>query len=213
MCRYPRGKQIYEQGESGDSMFRVVSGAVRLSTIREDGRQFMYLLFEPGDCFGASSCIDGGPRPHLAEAAEESVLQLLGKASFDRIRAAHRAFDDALLRLMSGDMRLLSGFLADAHLSDLTARVAGRILSMARSFGVAEAGGTVLSVRMTQTDLALMVGGARQSVNRVLQHFEEEGVVEVRGGRLSIRNFDALRLKVTEQGGDVTWVTAPLGTG
>tara|TARA_B110001454_G_scaffold109158_1_gene102573 strand:- start:1165 stop:1851 length:687 start_codon:yes stop_codon:yes gene_type:complete len=193
--RFRRGEQIYNEGDPGDSMFRVVSGAVRLSTTRIDGRQFLYLLFEPGDCFGESSCIDGGPRPHVAEAAGDASVQLLRKAAFQQIRARHREFDDAIMRLLAGHMRLLSAFLADAHLSDLSARVAGRILSLATSFGESNADNVHLSIRITQGDLALMVGGARQSVNRIMQRLDDDGIVSMRAGRLKVHDMDALRLR------------------
>jgi CRP/FNR family transcriptional regulator, cyclic AMP receptor protein len=200
--RYRRGEQIYNEGDPGDSMFRVATGAVRLSTTRIDGRQFLYLLFEPGDCFGESSCIDGGPRPHVAEAAEDTTVQLLHKAAFLRICEKHREFDNAIMRLLAGHMRLLSAFLADAHLSDLSARVAGRILSLARSFGVSGADDVQLSIRITQGDLALMVGGARQSVNRIMQTLDDDGIVSMRAGRLTVHNMAALRLRAC--GGDET---------
>ena len=205
-CRMRRlrpGEQIYDQGDRGDCMFRIVSGAVRLSTMRADGREFLYLLFEPGDCFGASSCIDEGPRPHQAEAADDTELQVLNRSAFDLLRSRHRAFDDALLRLMSGHMRLLSDFLADAHLADLPARVAGRLLSMARGFGVRGGDGVQLSIRLTQSELALMVGGARQSVNKVLQRLEEDGVVSNRGGRLIVHSLDELQRRAGQAAGEV----------
>ncbi|WP_223262919.1 helix-turn-helix domain-containing protein [Sphingobium sp. SCG-1] len=100
-------------------------------------------------------------------------------------------------------MRLLSGFLADAHLSDLSARIAGRILSMARSFGVQDENGVHLSIRITQGELALMVGGARQSVNKILQQLDEQGIVSNRSGRLTVHSFDELRLRAREERDEV----------
>jgi CRP/FNR family cyclic AMP-dependent transcriptional regulator len=188
-----QGELIYGQGERGEQMFRLLSGSVRLSVARSDGRELLYLLFEPGDCFGTSSLIDGDRRPQTAEAGSELEIQVLGKPAFDRLRSEHRAFDDALLRLMSRHMRLLSGFFADAHLDDITARVASRIVATALSFGTPSDGGIALSVALSQAELALMVGGSRQTVNKVLQQFQKEGLVTVKGGRLVIRSIAGLR--------------------
>jgi CRP-like cAMP-binding protein len=186
--RIGKGSIIYSQGEEGDSMFRVVSGSVRLSVAHPDGRELLYLLFQPGDCFGSSSCVDSGPRPQTAEAAGPVELQMLPKAGFDRLRAQHPPFEDALLRLMSRHMRLLSELFAGAHLNDLSARVAGRILSMSRSFGQPVANGIELPLHLPQAELAAMVGGTRQSVNRVLHDLKRAGILDVRQSRITIRS-------------------------
>lgn len=182
-------------------MFRVLSGSVRLSVAHPDGRELLYLLFQPGDCFGSSSCIDAAPRPQTAEAAGAVELQMLPKAGFDRLRAQHPAFDDALLRLMSRHMRLLSELFAGAHLSDLSARVAGRILSMGRSFGRPGANGIELAVHLPQAELAAMVGGTRQSVNRVLHDLKRAGVLDIRQSRITIRSPARLLTAANDRSG------------
>lgn len=192
---YGKGQIIYAQGDHGDRMFRLLSGAVRLSVARADGRELLYLLFEPGDCFGVSSLIDGEGLPQTAEASETLELLVLRKPDFDRLRATYPEFNDALLRLVSRHMRLLSGLFADAHLDDITARVASRIVAASSSFGEEAEGGIGLSVGLTQAELALMVGGSRQTVNRVLRQFQQEGLVTVRGGRLIILQLARLRSK------------------
>lgn len=84
---YAGGELIYAQGDIGTEMFRIVEGRVRLSVTRADGRELLYLLFEPGDCFGVSTLIDGEPRPQTAEASDKLELQSLGKAAFDALRS------------------------------------------------------------------------------------------------------------------------------
>jgi CRP-like cAMP-binding protein len=197
---YAPGETIYCQGDPGEHMFRLVSGAVRMSVMRADGRELLYALFEPGACFGVSSLIDGEPLPQGAEAAETSEIQVVSRAAFDQLRAEHRAFDDALLRLVTRHMRLLSVHFADAHLEDVTARVASRLAAACRSFGQSVDDGVALAVRVSQSDLASMVGGSRQTVNRVLQQFQREGLVSVRGGRLIVHDLDALAARAQRTG-------------
>jgi CRP/FNR family transcriptional regulator, cyclic AMP receptor protein len=195
--RCVRGELIYSQGEPGSEMFRLVSGAVRLSVTRSDGRELLYLLFEPGDCFGVSTLIDGDARPHTAEAGKNLELQVLGRTAFNRLRAGYREFDDALLRLVTRHMRLLSGFVSDANLQDISARVASRIVAAARSFGKPCEAGIELAISLSQAELGLMVGGARQTVNRVLRQFQRDGLLSVRNGRLVIHSLEGLRARAS----------------
>lgn len=197
--RYARGEVIYSQGEPGDFMFRLLSGAVRLSVAHASGRELLYVLFEPFDCFGVSSLIDGEDWPHTAEALEDLEIQMLPKPAFDRLRATCPEFNDALLRLVSRQMRVVSGFFADALLERITARIASRILAAADSFGTPGADGIGLSIDLTQAELALMVGGARQTVNKVLQQFQKDGLVAIRNGQLFIHCVDGLRSRARSE--------------
>ena len=125
-------------------------------------------------------------------------VQILERGGFDRLRSDHRDFDDALLRLLSGHMRLLSGLFADAHLSELQARVASRIVAAARSFGVATHAGIRLSLRLSQAEIARMVGGSRQSVNKALQQLQDDGILAVTYGNVTILNFQHLVERATD---------------
>jgi CRP/FNR family transcriptional regulator, cyclic AMP receptor protein len=190
---YGAGELIYAQSDEGGEMFRIVEGTVRLSVTRADGRELLYLLFEPGDCFGVSSLIDGEPRPQTAEASRDLKLQIVNKAAFDDLRLCHRAFDDALVRLATRHMRMLSGLFADASLQDMAARVASRILAVAHSFGRPGPDGTELSITISQTELAAMVGGARQTINKLIMQFRRDGLMSTRNGRIVIHSIEALK--------------------
>jgi CRP/FNR family transcriptional regulator, cyclic AMP receptor protein len=94
-------------------------------------------------------------------------------------------------------MRLLSGFVSDANLQDISARVASRIVAAARSFGKPGEAGIELAISLSQAELGLMVGGARQTVNRVLRQFQRDGLLSVRNGRLVIHSLEGLRVRAS----------------
>lgn len=198
MSRFPAGALIYAEGDRGNQMYRVVRGTVRLSVARANGREVIYKFFEPGDCFGVSNCIDQDPRPQTAEAGADVEVQVITQASFDRLRAADRSFEDALLRLMTRQMRLLSVFTAESHLDDLTARVASRILTATQSFGQPSEIGIRLKVHLSQADLALQVGTSRQSVNKILHRLQDEGVLLIEYANLVVTDLDKIQRLATK---------------
>jgi len=197
--RVPARVAIYSQGETGTDMFRIRSGLVRLSVMQRDGRELLYQLFQPGDSFGTSTVIDEEPRPQTAEAFEDVELEVYSKAVIDELRAAHPSLNDALLRLLSRHMRLLSDYFAGFAFDELSCRLAQRIVDSIDMFGVAVDDGQIFSRPITQTELAQMTGGARQSVNRVLRDFRRAGLVATRGNGLVIRNLPELR-RIAAQG-------------
>lgn len=197
--RVAAGALIYAQGEPGEEMYRIRSGIVRMSVMQRDGRELSYQLFQAGDCFGTSTVIDAEPRPQTTEAFEDVELDVYSRAAIDELRLLHPSLNDALLRLLSRHMRLLSDYFAGFAFDELSCRLAQRIVDSIDMFGVAIDGGHIFSRAITQTELAQMTGGTRQSVNRVLGDFRRAGLVATRGNHLVIRNLPELR-RIAAQG-------------
>lgn len=183
---------VYCQSDPGDEMFRVQRGSIRLSVMTRDGRELLYKLCQVGDCFGTSSVVDGEPRPQTAEAHEDAVLQVFSKAALAPLRRRHYALNDAMLRLLSRHMRLLSDYFAGVAFDAVPQRLAQRIAELVEGFGVEERDGITIATPLTQTELALMAGTTRQSVNEVLQWFRRDGVLTAEGRGLIVRDHARL---------------------
>ncbi len=184
------GQIIYSQGDSGTEMYHIVSGRVRLSFLNHDGRELVYITFEPGDSFGFSTLIDGAPLPHTAQADGKVRLEVMGAAAFAAIRAHHRELDEALLKLMCLHMRSLSAYVAEAALSDLSLRLARRMLEVARRDEESNP-----AIHLSQSELAMLFGVSRQTINKLLKQFEDEGLVALSYGTVVLRDLEGLRLR------------------
>ena len=189
---YRAGQLIYAQGDVGTEMYRIVQGSVRMSITRSDGREVILLLFQAGDCFGDSSLVDDEPRPQATEALTDVALDVIDEARFNRLRTECRGFETALLKLLARQMRVVSEQFTTSNLDDLPSRIAGRILTAMQYFGAEAAEGMRLSLRLPQSEIATMVGASRQSVNRVLQKMQADGLLTIEYGNLLIRDARAL---------------------
>lgn len=190
---YSPGQFIYVQGSPGNEMYRLISGTVKISTLREDGRQTTYTLFESGDCFGQTSLVDGGPRPQTTEAATAIEVGVLSRASFRRLVAAHPEFLQAIARLLAAQLRVVAQSYEEASLDTLPVRIARKILQTRADAPAKASGGAAPRVQLTQSDLASMVGVSRQSVNRVLLQLQAHGLVEVGYGSVGIADLAGLQ--------------------
>ena len=184
------GQIIYGQGDVGTEMYHIVSGRVRLSFLNHDGRELVYITCEPGDSFGFSTLIDGAPLPHTAEAHGDVTLEVVGAAAFAAIRAHHRELDQALLNLVCLHMRSLSAYVAEAALSDLSLRLARRMLEVARRDEESNP-----TIHLSQSELAMLFGVSRQTINKLLKQFEDEGLVSLSYGAVVLRDLAGLRLR------------------
>src|SRR5580704_9268398 len=155
--RLSAGQIIYVFGDAASEMYRIVSGSVRLFATRSDGREVVFLRFQPGDCFGEASLIDSETRPQTAQAVTDVELEVIDAAAFRRLRGAYREFDEALLRLLSQQMRFANSLFIDLSLNDLLGRIAGRILEAAQASRPSDGAGT-LDLPLSQAEIASMVG-------------------------------------------------------
>ena len=186
----PDGHVLYRQGDIGGSLFCIMSGEVRLTLLRPDGRELVFVNYEAGDCCGLSSLIDGGPLPHTAVAHGPVQLKVLSRRAFQDLRAEHRAFEDALLKLLCSHIRVLSDYVSGASLDDLAHRVARKLIEVAR-----ERADGALVVRMSQTEMALLLGVSRQAMNRQLRQFEEAELLVINYGSVTVCNLAGLRTR------------------
>ncbi len=183
----PDGHVLYRQGDIGANMFCILEGQVRLTLLRADGRELVFVNYEAGDCFGLTSLIDGGPLPHTAQAHGPARLKALSRSVFQRLRANHWEFNDALLKLLCSNVRVLSDYVTGASLDDLTRRVASKLIEVAR-----EGPDGAPVVRLSQTEMAMLLGVSRQAINRQLKQFEDAGLIRIKYGGVMLRNLAGL---------------------
>ena len=174
-------------------MFRVVEGAVRLFYLNEDGQEFVHNIYMPRDWFGVSTLIDGEPRAQMAQAQTDVVLDILSSQSFEAFRNLDPAFDRALMRWLSRDVRLLINRVNSVVFEPLPSRLAWRIVKAAAQTESGE-----LIAKMSQSDLAAMVDASRQRVNTILGEFQSEGLVELNYGFIKILDRTRLASRISK---------------
>lgn len=189
---YKKGQLIFYQGDPAEALFVVIEGRIKVVVTSEEGDEMLLVTLGPGDVFGEIAVIDGEPRSASAETLEETKVLMLTRSTFlDTLRGSPE-MTESLLRSLGSVLRRLTEQTADLVFLDLHGRVAKLLLGLAEKQHPGEAG-IELDVQMTQTDLASMVGGSRQSVNQILRSFERRGYLEVHGRKLVLKDPEALR--------------------
>ncbi len=187
--RYRKGQMVFYQGDPADALYIVVEGLVKVVVTSEDGDEMVLVTLEPPDVFGEIGVVDGGTRSASAEIVANSTLLSLTRDTFLDLLQGHKEMTESLLRSLGGALRRLTEQTADLVFLDLHGRVAKLLLHL----GGQSRDGTALDLQLTQTDLASMVGGSRQSVNQILRSFERQGYVAMEGRRILIKNAERLR--------------------
>lgn len=190
--RFRRGEVIFHQGDPGDALHVVTSGSVKIVLPSREGDEAIIATVRPGDFFGELSLLDGEPRSATATAIEPTETSTLPRGVFLELLDAHPSLRDALLRGLAGELRRLTRHTEELHFLDLAGRLARRLVRLAQEEGDTASGAITLDWPFTQTDLAGMIGGTRQSVNRLLSDLISDGLIEIERERLVITDLDAL---------------------
>lgn len=80
--KLPPGTTVFLEGMMGESMYLLVSGAVKVSRMISEGEETVLTMLGPGDNFGEMAILDGGPRAANAITTEDTVLFVIKRANF-----------------------------------------------------------------------------------------------------------------------------------
>jgi CRP/FNR family transcriptional regulator, cyclic AMP receptor protein len=189
-----KGQTLFVQDERGDRLFVLASGAVKLVVRSRHGEVVELARHWPPAVFGEVALLDGGPRSATAEALERTTLVVVTRDELIRLlRSAPRVVDQ-VLKALGGLIRRADQQTIDLVFLDLPGRLARRLLELAEvADGSPDRGGGMRTRRVTQTELANMVGGSRQSVNIALRSLEKRGLVRMVGWSIELLDPAELR--------------------
>ena len=174
------------------ALIRVESGLVRIFVPGEERRLTVGLL-GPRDTLISSLYHEWQPTVYGLQAEEPSTVRIVPREAVLAVADRHPEFSHALLRHLSWAQWYLFERLQSLVFSTLRERVCRALLNLAVVMGTPRDGGVHLGIRMTQEELAELVGTRRESLSATLQALREEGVLELRYARIDIKNLRALR--------------------
>jgi CRP/FNR family transcriptional regulator len=190
--RFRRHEVIFHQGDIGDSLQVVVSGAVKIVLPSTEGEEAIIASLGPGDFFGELAILDSSPRSTTATAIEATETLTLPQDEFLRLIEEDPHLVRALLHALAEELRRLTGHVEELHFLDLAGRLSMRIVRLARERDAGATGRVELDWPYTQSDLAAMIGGTRQSVNRLLSGLVDDELISIDRDTLVINDLAAL---------------------
>lgn len=189
--RFSRGEIVIEQGDTGEDVYFLLSGALVGVLLSEEGKEIAFSDFRPGAFFGELAALDSGTRSITISAVEPSVLGRLSGAAFRGWLHRSPELAMALARELGRRQRLMIEKVYALVVHDVDKRVRLALTRLAQSAGQFENGGT-LSPAPTHSAIAAHVGANREAVTRVVARLARAGVLETGRQRITFRDIDAL---------------------
>jgi CRP/FNR family cyclic AMP-dependent transcriptional regulator len=189
----PRGEVLFHEGDSGDRVYVVIEGKVKLGRHASDGRENLLAILGPGQMFGELSLFDPGPRSATVTAVTDSVLLGLSQERLLSWLDGRPVVAHGLLAQLAGRLRRANDIVADLVFSDVPGRVAKSLLELSRRFGAPAEGGIRVAHDLTQEELAQLVGASRETVNKALADFSSRGWIRLEQRSVVLLDVDRLR--------------------
>jgi CRP-like cAMP-binding protein len=191
--RYPSGETVVSQGDDSGDLFVVLSGSLKVTWNDADGGEVFLSVLKTSDVFGEIALLDDRPRSASVTAMEGCELLVVERRGFRALLVSVPNLAVNLLLVMARRMRMLSDRTQNMSLLNVECRLARTILSLAEQFGKQEPRGEILlTLKLSQQDLANMVGATRELVNRRLKGWQDQGIIDIEKGRVVIRDAAAL---------------------
>jgi CRP/FNR family transcriptional regulator, cyclic AMP receptor protein len=189
---FPRGHTVFAEGEPGEELFIIISGKVKIGRRSPDGRDNLLTIMGPSDMFGELSIFDPGPRTSSATTITEVHAVSMGREALRAWISDRPETAEQLLRVLARQLRRTTNDLADLIFADVSGRVAGQLLQLARRFGTQERGALRVTHDLTQEEIAQLVGATRETVNKTLSDFTQRGWIRLEGKSVLISNTERL---------------------
>ena len=191
--RFPAGANVLVADQPGEAVYVILAGSVKVHAIRPDGTEVVLAVLGTGEVLGEMSAADSLGRSASVVTLEETKLLWMDRRTFGASVSSSTVLSRNLSEVLSKRVRLANARLISLASLDVPGRVASQLLSLAREYGRVTPEGTRIPMRLTQADLAALVGASRVSVNQTLGQFRKRGAISVgKDGRFTIHEEEIL---------------------
>ena len=178
----PAGTNMITADQPGEVVYVLLEGTVKILIEQMDGREVILAFLGAGDTVGEMSLVDSAGRSANVMTMEKCTFLWMDRATFQDLLRHVPEFAQNLVRLLSSRLRMANEQIQSLSSLDVAGRLARQILAFAERYGAPSDGGTQISLRLTQTDLAELVGASRERVNQVMVDLRQKGLLSVDSG-------------------------------
>ena len=190
------GEVIFHREDPGQVLYVIKEGKVKISLISPDGQEISLVVFGKGECFGEFALLDGLPRSADAVAMEKVECYTLQRSDFHKAIMKNPKIAIQVMEVLSKRLRSTDQMVEDLIFLDVYGRVAKKLLELADTHGTKVENGIRIDVRLTQQELASMVGSSRESVNKVMGYFTDKNFISTDKHKITLHRIADLKRRI-----------------
>lgn len=173
---------LMSEGEPGESMYVIQSGTVKIFVQDQDGNELILFLEGPGSYIGEISLLDDAPRSASAMTLEKTEVLAISKSVFLECIGDNPELSFRIVRAMTQRLRWATDAIRSLALKNVYQRLALKLIELAEE----EAGEKILPRKMSQQELASMIGSSREMVGKILAELTKGGYISLKDQRICL---------------------------
>jgi DNA-binding response OmpR family regulator len=178
---YKKKQEVFAEGDSPLNIYFVKSGSVKVFKSHPDGKELITNIYNASDFFGFEPILDGNTYNESAVTMQDSELISIPKHDFLTLLQSHPDVSAGFIALLCKKVADKEKQLLNLAYNSVRQRTAEALLKVQQLKDQKE------NIQISREDLAKMVGTASESVIRVLSDFKDEGLIEIEGGKIKIK--------------------------
>jgi len=190
-CRV--GGLVTSPDDEDERLYIVKRGRVRLYRLTPDGKQLTLDILDKGRIVGRMSWLGQELTAVYAEAIEDAVICSFTPAELRRLIERLPGIGLNIIRHLSDRLAASEREREVMAFRSVEQRLATRLLDLADRFGQPDDGGTSIDARLTQQELADMIGTSRETLAMTISSLRERGVVQMENQRVVVLDMERLR--------------------
>ena len=179
--------------QPGEAIYVLLRGSVKVHLLTPEGTEVILAVLGPGEVVGEMSLADSLGRSASVTTLEESTFLWVDRRTFSSSIEGSPVLARNLADVLSRRVRLANAHLLSMAALDVPGRVASQLLALAREYGEETPEGLRVPIKLTQSDLAALVGASRVRVNQALGYYRKRGDISIdRAHRIIVHDEEAL---------------------
>lgn len=187
-----RGEWVFMLGDPSHTIYFLQKGRMKISALSDSGQELLLEIVGPGEIFGDVAAIQGTPRTTSAQALDDSILCEIRRNDFESLLAIYPEISLHLLRSLSSRLRRAEAQLLSLISQDVSTRVREALIEFI-DFESGDEPSLPIRIRITQQDLANLIGASRQKTWQALKELEDWGMLRLSYGSILVTAPHKLR--------------------
>jgi CRP-like cAMP-binding protein len=193
MTRCSAGQRIMSPDDSPERIHILKKGKVRVYRVTPDGKQLTLDIHDKGTILGDMSLLGQEPIPEaFAETLDEAVICTISPEEMRKLIERYPVIGVNIISYLSGRLRDAEAELESMAYQRVGQRLARKLIDLSSRFGVKTSRGTLIEARLTQQELAEMIGTTRETLAHTLADFRRRGLLDTEKHQVLIRDAEQL---------------------
>ena len=183
---FKKKESVFEEGDYPRYLYFIASGKIKVFKTNEDGKEYIIEVLKEGDFLGYVDLIKNENHSESATALEQTKLCLVPRDDFNKLMTANRDVASQMIKILANNITQKEEQLLMLAYHSVRKRVATAIVYLSEKYNA-------LVFSILRDDLAQIVGTAKESVIRMLTEFKEDGYLEIKDGKIIVKEKEKLR--------------------